>query len=274
MQRDNVIVSCTTTKNRLPLLYYMIKSIKKQSLKPDVLYVNLSPIKDLLNNIQDNVPDLFEQDFIQINWTEDVGSYRKLIPIIEKAGTEDLIITADDDILYGLHWLERLVNLAEEYPNNIVCARARNIKKNFFGNWQNYSRWDIVSTPKEGMYILPTGCGGVVYRKHLLDLDFLFDPAFKRLAPSTDDLWFRMATLRKNVPVLVCPEIDRGSIYLKHSEGLDQVNFNKKTLSFFQKVKKNSVGLFKDWIGLNATQNDHSWSQIVDYSKANSTVKI
>lgn len=255
------------------MLFYMIESIKKQQVMPDVLYVNISEGSSLSDEGISEVPEWLNQNFIRINRTENIGSYRKLLPVIKKAKANDLIITADDDILYGPNWVKSLVELAEKYPHHIVCARAREMKKNIFGRWQNYSRWNLISSAKEGMLILPTGCGGAVYRKHLLDLEFLLDPTFKKLAPTTDDLWFRMASLRRNVPVFVCPEIDMESIYLKHSDGLEQINCNKKTPNFFQKVFNHTMGAFKDWIGLDATKNDYSWSRIVEYSKANPTIR-
>jgi glycosyltransferase involved in cell wall biosynthesis len=255
------------------MLFYMIESIKKQKIMPDVLYVNISEGSYLSDEGISEIPEWLNQDFISINRTENFGSYRKLLPVIKKAKDNDLIITADDDILYGPNWIKSLVELAEKYPHHIVCARAREMKKNIFGRWQNYSRWNLISSAKDGMLILPTGVGGAVYRKHLLDLDFLLDPGFKKLAPTTDDLWFRMASLRRNVPVFVCPEIDMESIYLKHSTGLEQINFNKKASIFFQKVFNNTIGVFKDWIGLDATKNDHSWSKILEYANTNQTAR-
>ncbi len=265
MSKRNIIVSCTTTERRIHMLFYMIESIKKQKVMPDVMYVNISEKSYLSDRGISEIPEWLNQNFIRINRTENIGSYRKLLPVIEEARGNDLVITADDDILYGPDWIKSLVELAEQYPEHIVCPRAREMKKNIFGRWQNYSRWNLVSSAKEGMLILPTGGGGAVYRKNLLDLDFLMDPAFKELAPTTDDLWFRMASLRKNVPVFVDPEIDRESIYLKHTDGLEQVNFNRR-YRYVDKVLNNSIGIIRDWFGLDATKNDKAWSRIIGYS--------
>lgn len=201
MCKERVILTCTSTKERLGMLFYMVESIKKQTIKPDIFYVNLSEKEEIIEDVRLKIPSLFDTDYIKINWVEDVRSYRKLIPVIDKVGAEDFLITADDDVLYGQNWIKDLVLMAEEYEDHIVCARAREMKKNIFGYWQNYSRWNLISSPREGQYILPTNGGGTVFRKRLLDLNFLLDLAYIEIAPTVDDLWFRMASLRKNVPV-------------------------------------------------------------------------
>lgn len=267
---SQVIVSCTTTKNRLFLLYYMLKSIKKQTLKPDILYVNLSSKEDLIPAIHEFVPDLLKLDFVKINWTEDIGSYRKLLPIIDKIkDDENFVVTADDDILYGNNWLEKLVEMGKKYPKHIVCARARNMKKKLFGKWEKYSKWELIEEARAGMNILPNGGAGAVYRKNLLDIEFLKDPAFRKIASTSDDLWFRMASLRKGTPVYVFPEINSESIYLNHRLGLENINIKKYKKSFFTKINKKTLGRIKEWMRIDQSLNDKSWHQILEYSRRN-----
>ena len=271
-EKRKIIVSCTTTKNRIDLLFYMIESLKKQTLMPDVLCINVSSEPYLLDDGITELPDWLNQDFIKVNWVKNTGPYRKLLPIIQEVNKDDFIITSDDDILYSPNWLKSLVELADKYPNHIVCARARDIKKNIFGNWQSYYNWDRILHTEKGGLILPTGGGGVVYRKPLIDLEFLLDPVFQKLAPTTDDLWFRMASMRKNIPVYVCPEIDRENVYLKHDKGLEQINFNKKKNSY-KKIfknrnkKSNPIKKIKAWMGINNTKNDRAWAVINEYSR-------
>lgn len=272
MKNGKIILSCTTTNTRLHMLFYMIESIKKQKVMPDVLYVNISSEGYLFDAGIFEIPEWLNQTFVCINQTENIGSYRKLLPVIEKVEDNDIIITADDDVLYGPNWIKSLVELSIKYPKHIICARAREMKKSILGGWQNYSRWNLISSIQEGMLFLPTGNAGVVYRKNLLDLEFILNTVFKEMAPTTDDLWFRMASLRKKTPVLVCPEIDTENIYLGHKIGLEQINFNKKKLNFFQKVYKKTMGRFVDWIGFDVTKNDYSWSRIVEFSNENPRV--
>jgi len=189
-----VILSCTTTFERRHIFYYGIQSLLSQSIEPDLFLANISK-KSFSES--GRIPQWLNKNNININLVEDLGPYTKLLPALKYAEDDDLIITADDDILYQSNWLRELVELSREAPESIICARARKMKKNFFGEWQNYNNWHLVKNKKKAMNLLPTGVGGVGYRTKLLDLDFLTDTAFLKLAPTTDDLWFRMASLRE-----------------------------------------------------------------------------
>jgi hypothetical protein len=258
-----LIVSCTTTKERLNFLFYMLESLKKQSLKPDMLFLNISREAYLNDDGIKEIPSWLNESFIKINWVRNTGSYRKLLPAIEKVNDNDIFVTADDDVLYGPNWLKSLVELAGKYPDHIVCARARQIKKNIFGVCQNYANWRIATSKNHGLWLLPIGCGGILYRKYLLDLNFLTDPIFKKIAPINDDLWFRMASLRKKVSVIVSPEIDSESVFLLHKKGLQEFNLNYKDRNIFQKLLEKSIRPVRDWLGINNTKNDYVWSKII-----------
>jgi hypothetical protein len=262
-----IIISCTTTSDRMDMLFYVIESIKKQSLTPNLLYINISSEAYLNDDGIKNLPNWLNQDFINVNWVENAGPYRKLIPVIDKIGDNDIVVTIDDDVLYGPGWLQSLVALADTFSDHIICARARNMKKNIFGKWQSYFNWEPVQSAAEGRLVLPIGCGGVLYRKKLLDNDFLVDSLnFMRLAPASDDLWYKMASLRMNTSVYVSPQIDKDSIYLQHHKGLEQENRNLQD-NFFQKIIKMTTGKILGWLGFSLTNNDHAWSKITKYSK-------
>jgi hypothetical protein len=267
VQTRKIIISCTTTKNRLKYLYYSLISLKKQSLKADEVYINISRDPYMIDEGIKTLPAWFDEFDVSINWVENTGSYRKLLPLIENnlVNDEDLVVTVDDDVLYGENWLEELVLQSDNHSDAIVCARGRKMKKNIFGSWQNYSRWNLFIKETKGVDILPTGVAGVVYKKALIDINFLLDDKYKVLAATTDDLWFKMASYRKNTPVVVCPQINSQNIYLQHQLGLEQVNFNKKTTRLY-KIYNNTLGSIVDWFGINRTKNDACWDAICEYS--------
>ena len=103
-----VIVSLTSTFERSHLLFYTIQSILKQAVKPDVTLVNLSENSYLSDSGFKTIPDWLNNPYIKINLVENTGSYRKLLPVLDFARDNDAIITADDDILYGVNWLKNL----------------------------------------------------------------------------------------------------------------------------------------------------------------------
>ena len=245
----------------------MLLSLRQQVLKPDLLLLNISSEPYLFDEGITTVPDWLNDGFATINFVENTGPYRKLLPVIREIDDDDLLICADDDVLYGDRWLKSLVELAHKYSGHIIAARARRMKKNILGKWQNYVNWDYITNIEEGIQILPIGCGGIVYRKALLDFDFLFDPVAQKISPTTDDLWYKMASMRYNVPVLACPNIDLESIYLEHKKGLIKVNWSLRREKYIQRVFKSTIGEIGNWLGISDSENDRAWIRIVNYSR-------
>jgi hypothetical protein len=214
------------------------------------------------------VPDWLDNPDLTINFVQNTGPYRKLLPALNHAGQHDLIVTADDDTLYDKTWLRALVDAAYSEPDSIVCGRARLIKKNLFNGWQNYSNWKRVGKRCKEMNMLPIGCAGVVYRKKLLDIKFLTNFEFLTIAPTTDDMWFRMASMLMDTPVAVFPEIDRLNVYLKHKYGLEKMNNQKTSFSFLPRICNKRKLKIANFIGINQTKNDFSWDAICDFSQS------
>lgn len=265
MSHRKVVISCTTTKFRLKFLYYMLISLKKQTLQPDVIYVNLSREPYLLDDGIQELPDWLENDDkLVINFVENTGSYRKLNPLFEQnlIGDDDLVITADDDILYGKNWIKSLVEESDKNPNDIVCCRARKIKKNIFGKYTNYSMWSLFNKTHKQINILPTNGAGTVFKKSFLDINFLLDKRYLDIASTSDDLWFRAASLKQNIEVIVYPYIDKENIYLKHTSGLQRVNINIHK-NIILRVYNKTLGRGLDYLGIARTKNDLAWKKII-----------
>ena len=271
-----IIISCTTTNARLRFLYYMLESLKRQIVQPDIIYINISKEPYMLDSGIKEIPKWVEDnEKVKINYVVNTGSYRKLVPLFEQdlVSDDDLVITVDDDVLYSEGWLESLVTKSEENPDCIVCCRARNIRKNIMGKYINYSRWNLYGKENKGYDILPTNGAGTVFRKNLVDIDFLVDKKFLSLAPSTDDLWFRIASMRKNIKVAVFPDIDRENIYLQHNEGLCELNFFK-SISIIDKVYNKIFGRIIDYIGIPKTKNDKAWRKIYKLSQSSNDLSF
>lgn len=265
-----IILSCTTTYERRNIFYYSIQSLLKQSIKPDLFLVNLSKDSYLQDSGFSDVPAWLKDERVTINWVKNTGPYRKLLPCLDHAGEDDLIITVDDDVLYDQDWLEKLFELSKKNPDSIVCSRAKKMTKNIFGRWKNYGHWDQITRRSKGMMILPTSGAGAVYKKKLLDSNFLTDIKFLEIAPTTDDLWFREASRRKETPVAVFPDIGESNIMLKHQFGLNKQNFiRSKTQSKFLKLWLRFFQELNNYLGVRKSLNDINWERITEYSNRN-----
>lgn len=257
-----LVVSCTTTKARLEFLYYMLTSLQRQTLSPDLLLVNVSSEPYLDDEGIKELPAWINSFNCTINWVSNTGPYRKLLPALDWVTDADKVVTADDDILYGPRWLEALSSLSDTHPDKIIAARARLMRRAPLGGWRNYNMWPTVSRTQMGLNVLPTGSGGVVYRKDLLDMEFLKDESCLSLAPRCDDLWFRIASLRKGTEVLVDPAINGSNLYIEHGLGLKIRNLNQET-TLLRKAITYSSGYIKGLVGLNHTENDKAWDRII-----------
>lgn len=267
----NIIVSVTTTKSRLNFLFYALQSILNQSYSNYRVVVNLSKESYLLDEGVDEIPNWLEAPNIEVRIVKNYGPYRKLIPLINDVSDNDLIITADDDVLYSPQWIQKIVDLAMIHSNCIVCGRARVIKRNILGRFQNYANWPLVKGNATGLDFLPIGCSGIGYRKNLLDVDFLKDPFYIAAAPTADDIWFRLASLRRNTPIYINSDIDEGNVFLEHGMGLFEINGKKKTnedTSFTQKLIQKLIHEFANYAGIPISLNDFSWRKSLNYSNS------
>lgn len=258
------ILSTTTTASRLHVFSYAIQSLLAQSVKPDRFLVNIDRTAFTPEG-PTPVPDWLRRDDVIVNLVTDVRSYTKLLPAISESSDDDVIVTADDDIIYKPTWLEELLDRSETNSRAIVCGRARYMPRNAFGNWKNYALWDNVDEVAYGLDLLPLGVGGVVYRHALVDLDFLTDSQSLTIAPTADDLWFREASLRRGTPVYVDPSIETGNMEINHGSGLLKTNARKLFRApFFKRRVERTI----DYLGINRTAYDHAWDAIRRYSEA------
>jgi hypothetical protein len=264
-----VFVSVTTTKKRLGIFFYGFQSLVRQNYADFEIAVNLSKEPYLFDDGIESIPDWMTGDNVQVNFVENTGSYRKLLPLIKTVGEEDLIVTADDDVLYSENWLSRLVGEAIKHPDSIVCGGARRISRNIFRRLQNYLSWPLCTAPETAMDLIPVGVFGVAYRKRLVDLEFITDVAYKEHAPTADDLWFRIASMRKNTPVHVAPEVALSNRAIKHKMGLEQVNvFQKQESRGFLARAGTQLWLeFYNYLGLAPSKNDLAWKAASKYSE-------
>ena len=106
-----IYISLTSIFQNQNILLKTLKSIKEQTLKPNkcIIYLSEEPylldagFKDKIINNELNIL-LKENELFEITWCENIGPYRKLLPLLKKKYEEDcLIITIDDDTEYHQH---------------------------------------------------------------------------------------------------------------------------------------------------------------------------
>ncbi|KAA1174655.1 glycosyltransferase family 2 protein [Marinobacter salinexigens] len=258
----------------LPLCRNSILSILLQTRTPDKINLWISeeaylfdqgildrdPLKDLLNSCSEKL-----RDIVSVRWVNNIGPYRKLLPILREADSGDIIVTADDDILYGKDWLGILLDGFKSDPSCAVAARVRREKVNFFGKKTSYLRWGLVRGDRilDDNYIITFGGGAVVTRSMFLE-DDISDEEYKRLAPTSDDLWYSELLKRNLVKVRVLSRAFDELELVDHEEGLMRQNL-PATKNYLHKIKVWLIDYTLGYFGYSMCNNDLSYSKIKLY---------
>lgn len=192
-EKIDVIVSLTSYDARLNELQYTLYSLVTQTVSPEKIIVNLAE-QDFVNL----PPRLrsFEQFGVEYRQTEDLKSYKKLIPTLQ-AYPEKCIVTADDDLFYPKRWLEKLWRAHLEEPNVVVCHLTAQIAFEN-GSLLSYRAWKFnkKETVASFQNLILSG-GGALFPPHSLHNDVCRADIFMALCPFADDLWdYVMALLR------------------------------------------------------------------------------
>lgn len=130
---------------------------------------------------------------------KDIRSYTKLIPALMMC-PDDAIVTVDDDMLYEIDMLEKLVNAYLEDPGYVYCNRQHRMVLNKNDELQPYNRW-WWNCPETDANILnfPTGVGGVLYPPRSFDEEVFNENVYMDICRFADDVWFKAMTMKKGM---------------------------------------------------------------------------
>lgn len=207
-----LIVSFTSFSTRVAgTAPYAAATLLTQSLKPDRVLLWLD--EECWND--KNLPPRIRwmrKKGLDVCYCKDVKSYKKLIPAL-KAYPEDILVTADDDILYSQNWLKELYDSYLNNPSVIHAHRVHKIRLGPGGEILPYNNWlwNYKGTGSSNL-IFPTGCAGVLYPPGTFDHEVFNVDAFMTLAPDADDIWFWAMSQRKPV---ACRNMDESTFKLR-----------------------------------------------------------
>lgn len=180
-----VVVSLTSYPVRFPVLAWTLRSLLRQTMRPDAVVLWLA--EGDLAALPAEVSAL-QAEGLQIRPCADLRSYKKIIPALA-AFPGSLIVTADDDVYYWPTWLQELVEARRTLGAPVICHRARLVQIGAAGPLP-YESWPKAPKGRQaGPLILPTGVQGVLYDPAAFHPDVARIELFQSLAPTADDLW-------------------------------------------------------------------------------------
>ena len=248
----NVYVSLTSIYNKQGELLETLKSIEKQSYKPDKCFIYLSEEPYLLDegfrhreitNMELKQYLINHKDLFELHWVKNEGPFRKLLPLLKEKWNEDcLIITIDDDVKYNQH----MINIYITEYNKYKCC----ITDNFGFTMSSNTVRDIYYPDRKFRVILNQlslsnfhiGISGVLYHPSFFhktgDLIFRED-LFKECCPTGDDIWFNFVRIANNIKCYLAKKRMKKDI--KHNYGLwHNINNknNQNTLNMQRTIRK------------------------------------
>ena len=160
-----IVVSITSWIKRIGYVKRVIESIMGNTIQPDRVYLNLSKSEFVNIELPKDLVAYFESDErLIINWVdgENTKTMKKVFPILQYIDDDDIIITADDDIIFPNDLIESRIKDFNAFDRkysitsnkcSIGIFRNMNVAsaislytKRMLKNWDRYVNDDIIKT--------------------------------------------------------------------------------------------------------------------------------
>jgi len=215
---SEVVVSLTTYGERSNTVYLAIESIARGSMKPNRLILWIDDLQ-LLDRLPRSLRRL-EARGLEIRHACNYGPHTKYYGYVAAEQPPDLpLVTADDDILYPMNWLERLVASFREHPSDVHCYRARVVVLGPGDEFAPYSSWPLCTSTRASELNYPTGVSGVLYPCAVLDELRSAGLRFQQCSPYNDDIWLHRSAIRAGTRIR---QIDGSAIHFPQVPGTER----------------------------------------------------
>lgn len=204
-------VSLASHGKRLDVVPFAIESIGRGQLRPSAVTLWVDPGARAQALRIDAIRRQVERG-LQIRESQQIlGPHTKYYPQVSQSTARQLLVTADDDVLYPRTWLKDLKTAHEETPDLVVCHRAhRLVVRN--GRLLPYVEWPAVNDDRPHPTVFPAGVSGVLYPTAVQDALAAAGSDFLRYAPRADDIWLHFVITSSGF--LARQVRDRGSLFL------------------------------------------------------------
>lgn len=118
---QRVVISLTTTPERIQLIKPVLKSLLDQTVRVDKIILNIpKECKGEKYNIPSEINDMCNV----YNCGRDYGPGTKFIPtILRETQANTILILLDDDYIYGKDFIKTIINHMQENPETAICSK-------------------------------------------------------------------------------------------------------------------------------------------------------
>lgn len=199
-RKETVTVSLTSYPKRIGTIWFTIESLLRQSVKPDriILWLANSQFASM-EELPESLLKLQSRG-LTIRFCDDLRSHKKYFYVMQEY-PEDIIILADDDLIYPRDTVKKLLAMHRRNPGTICTMTAQKIEPALEAMpslWRN----PLLSERFENSNQIQIFTGsGSLYPPHSID-QAAFDPKLiKDLCPYADDLWLTYMAQRNHTNI-------------------------------------------------------------------------
>lgn len=223
----NIIISLTTYPPRMKQAIQCLNSLMHQTVRPHKIILWLaSSDYHSINDLPKNLKKLINAG-LEIRFCDDIKSYKKVYFTAREFNNYKIVL-ADDDFYYPETWLEELVETSIKEPNCVVCHRSHLIEIEN-GQLKPYGKWgwyaNGIKGPSYSLHIL-TGAG-TLFPEYFFQDDFFDLNTICSIAPTVDDMWIKVYSLRKEYKVVKVRAVSKSLITVRESQKVSLISQNQ-----------------------------------------------
>lgn len=118
-----IVVSLTTLPDRYENLHKTLKILHLQTVKPDAIYLTLPRVAKRLNQEYPPLPKKMAKLCTVVRCEEDYGPICKIYgALVSEQHKDTMIITVDDDCIYPLNLIEKLIEKSKLRPTAAITG--------------------------------------------------------------------------------------------------------------------------------------------------------
>ncbi|MDQ1174270.1 hypothetical protein QE430_002577 [Microbacterium testaceum] len=237
------VISLTSFPPRMPTLGETLRSLASQTAAVQNIFLALSR-DEFPNGLRSLPPSILEitnalSPVLTVRFCErNTRSYKKLLPALTEFGARQTIITVDDDVIYPRDFVSNLLDAARHFPDSSVGTRGVTISTLPGGGLAPYLTWKQAPLRSPSMGVFLTGRGGILYPPGSLE-GFQDRPEFMQLAPSSDDVWFKFATVQNGFSSVRVGD----GLELPSSSASQKVGLYRRNNSKFSRTTPNDMAI-------------------------------